>query len=49
MFDEKIMDNFLHDIELITTRLVDKNPDATLKGAIQIIGNKKFDFRQLRA
>jgi len=49
MFDQEIMDNFLHDVELITTCLMDKDPDATLKGTIQIVGNKQFYFRKLRA
>jgi len=49
MFDQEIMDDFLHDVELITACLVDKDPDATMKGAIQIVGNKQFYFGKLRA
>jgi len=48
MLNQKIMDNFLHDVELITAGLVDENPDTTLKGAIQVIGNEQFDFSKVR-
>ncbi len=48
MLDQKIMDNFPHDVELVTARLVDQNPDTTLKGTTQVIGNEQLNFSKVR-
>ncbi len=37
MFDKKIMDDLPHDIRLITTGLVDDNPDTALEGPVKVI------------
>ncbi len=48
MFNKKIPDHLVHNVKLITTGFVNKYPDATLKGPIKIIGNKKFYLGQFR-
>ena len=48
MLDEKVMDDFPHDIGLITAGLVDQNPNATLESPIQVFGHEQLQLRQLR-
>jgi len=47
MLTKKIINNFLHNIQLASAALMNLNPDATLKGSITLSRNKEFDLFQL--
>jgi hypothetical protein len=42
VFDQKIMNDLLHKLELRLPGFVDPNPQASLEGPIQIFGDVQF-------
>lgn len=49
MFNKEIMDDFAHYIQLIAPGFINLYPDTTLKSAIEVIRDVKFDFGEIRS